>query len=104
MTLREIQRFIAAVDPSARRYFHTESDVDYTTWHEIRRLPVMGAGRHAEEAWRFQIDRFTRHDGDPVCGALEEALEASPRITWSHQSAYEPDTGYIHHIYTCEAI
>ena len=105
MTLNEIQRFVASVDSGARHYVSREESVDFTRWQELRRLPVMGEGRHAEEAWAFQIDRFTRSANDPVCQAFVDALEAAPRIAWQKPAPiYEPDTGYIHHIFLCEGV
>lgn len=104
MTLKQIQAFVASVDPQARHYFSREETVDFTRWHERRRLPVMGDGRHAEEAWAFQIDRFTRDENDPVYTAFVAALENNPRIFWSEETLFEEDTGYIHHVFICQGV
>ena len=74
---------------------------DITYWEEIQRLPFLGDDVH-EEAWRFYVHRFTRDEFDPIAGRLFEILDTDPRTTVIHRTDYEPDSGYIHHIYECE--
>ena len=100
MTVREIQDFVASIDPLARHHFCTEEG-DFTRWEEIELLPYMGDDEHIE-AWRFQIDRFTRSEDDPIAAAFRAALETSHRIAFGYRRTFEPDTGYIHHIFFCE--
>lgn len=102
MTLGEIRDLLVSVDPDIRHYFSTETQQDYTFWEETGRLPLTRDDRHAE-AWRFAVHRFTRDEFDPVARRLFDALDADPRTAVIHTVDQEPDTGYIHHIYQCEA-
>lgn len=104
MTLSEIQALVASVDPNAGHYESAYRDSDaYTVWQETGTLPYMGDNHHMG-ALRFQIDRFTKQDGDSVAAALEAALEARDDVAFQHITDHEPDTRYIHHIFDCEAI
>ena len=105
MTLAEIKALVAAVDPLARHYASASRPGEsYTVWRETRRLDTSADGGHAEEAWAFTVDRYTKSEADPVAAALFAALDGDDRVAVSHLVDYEPDTGYIHHIYDCEAI
>lgn len=102
MTLADISAFLVAIDPDCAHYEHShEGLVPYTVWHEWQRLPFTADNRHVG-GWRFQIDRFTPNEDDPIAEAIEAALENDDRITYSLQVDYERDTGYIHHIFSCE--
>lgn len=104
MNLRDIQSFLVAVDPTIEHYESTHKNADaYTVWYEIQRSGLRAGNRFPEKSWRFQIDRFTRQEYDPVAAALESALENCPAIAYDYLVDYEPDTGYIHHIFDCEA-
>lgn len=104
MTIEEIRALILSADPSAERYesSHTGSE-SYTVWRELRRLPVTAENRHIE-AWAFQVDRFTKNEGDATADLLFATLDGCARVAVSYDTDYEPDTGYIHHIYDCEGI
>ena len=103
MTLDAIKALVVSVDPTAGHYdsAHTGSDA-YTVWRERRLLGDMADDRH-HGAVSFAIDRFTKTEGDAIAAALEAALEASPEVCFAHLTDYEADTGYIHHIFDCEA-
>lgn len=101
MTLAEIRSKLAAVDPDIKHYFSVESARDYTYWEETRRLPFLADGVH-DEGWQFTVHRFTRDEFDPLARRLFDTLDADPRTAVSHTVDFEPDTGYIHHIFTCE--
>lgn len=102
MTTAEIRELVLSADASASRYEsasqHGES---YTVWQETRRLGLTADDRH-EEAWGFQIDRYTKDEYDPVAEALFEALDADPRVAFEHIVTDDPGTRYIHHIFDCE--
>ena len=103
MTLSEVREKLVTVVPDIKHYFTMGDGESYTYWEETERLPLIADDEHAE-AWRFYVHRFTKAEDDPVAAALFEALDQEPAITvsWSVGSR-EPDTGYIHHILTCEA-
>ena len=72
-------------------------------WFETRLLDDMADNVH-HGAIAFQIDRYTKDEDDTIAGALKTALEADPRICFAYMVDYEKDSGYIHHIYDCEAM
>lgn len=101
MTLEYIKNMVADVDPGARRYYTTMEGDAFTVWQEYRELDLM-ADDVAAEGWAFEIDRYTKVADDPIAIALRERLRSEPLITYTYQIAYEPDTGYIRHIFDCE--
>jgi hypothetical protein len=104
VTVDEIQAFVVSVDPHAGHYCsdHRTGEA-YTVWREIRLITLEGDDACAEEAWVFQIDRFTKSEQDEIAAALLAALMASTGIAFRYfVTPPEPDTGYIHHIYDCE--
>ena len=104
MTLDEIQAFMVSVDPTAGHYESAHRDGEaYTVWREKRALDFMGDGMHMGGI-KFQIDRFAKLEGDFIAASLYAALEARDDIAFEYLTDYEPDTGYIHHIFDCEGI
>ena len=103
MTVNEIRDFVISVDPDAQHYASDKKGEAYTVWREIRLLPTM-ADDVPDEAWAFQIDRFTKDEHDPIAAALMSALIADDRIACAPTVDYERDSGYIHHIFDCEGI
>lgn len=101
MTLIDIRNLLVSVDPNIRHYFTTETERDYSFWEEDQRLPMMADDVH-QEAWRFYVHRFTRDEFDPMTRLFFKTLDADPRVAVSETIDYEPDTGYIHHIFECE--
>ena len=105
MTLNEIKAIVVALDANAGHYESAyQGSAAYTVWRELRQLPIMGDNRHAAEAWAFQIDRFTKAEGDAIAAAIRQALDADPRVAYHYEVDYEQNTGYIHHIFDCEGI
>ena len=101
MTTNEIMELVLSADPNAYRYFSEETTVDYTAWHEFARDPFWGDNDAAEDGWRFQVDRFTRTEDDPMVETIWNALKGEDRVTVQHTVRFEKDTGYIHHVFTC---
>lgn len=101
MTLDEIKTLLAEVDPDIRHYWTMGTGADYSFWEETRLLDFTADGHHAD-AWAFTVHRFTKTEGDPVALALFRALDADPRIAVRVDVDHEPETGYIHHIFSCE--
>jgi hypothetical protein len=104
MTIPEIRALLVSVDPHIGMYDseHREGEA-YTRWEPVRRLETISDDMH-EEAWSFQVDRFTKDDEDGIADALFAALDSDDRIGVEHLIDYEADTGYIHHIFDCEAV
>ena len=105
MTLHEIKSLIISAIPNepVHHYFSTETEKNYTYWEETERLPLLADDGH-EEGWRFYVHRFTRRENDPVAARLFAALDADPRVTVSETRDFDPESGYIHHIYRCEGV
>lgn len=102
ITLAQVKAIVLEGDPAAKHYFHTARG-NYTTWHEYMRLPETSDDVHGG-GWRFQIDRFTKDEDDPVAAQIESVLSEHPNVAYSYQVDFETDTEYIHHIFDCEAI
>ena len=105
MTVQEIKDLLVSVDPDTQRYDHDRagSGEAYTVWYELSPLGCYGDGRE-EGTIRFQVDRFTKEEDEETAELLKETLEEQDDIAVDYQVDYEQDTGYIHHIYVCEAI
>lgn len=104
MTFDEIRALVVSVDPSAGHYESAHRPgQSYTVWQEIQRAGLRADNVMPCKSWRFQIDRYTKREDDPVPGRMEAALDACPAVAYDYQAAYEPDSGYIHHIFDCEA-
>lgn len=101
MTLDDIGKLLASADPGVSHYFSRKTGENYTRWFETRQLPFLADDTH-QEGWHFQVDRFTKQEQDPVADALFAALDGDDRVTVQHLVDFEPDTGYIHHIFDCE--
>ena len=102
MTADEIKSLLVTVDPEVQRYEHDHEGADaYTVWSEFGRLNLYGDGEE-EGSIRFQVDRFTKEEGDEIAAALLAALDGRDDIAVDYQVDYERDTGYIHHIFDCE--
>lgn len=102
MTPSEIKAFLVAVDPTIERYesSHAGSDA-YTVWRELGPRGIWADG-HLQHVMRFQVDRFTKTENDATAMAIRIALEDRDDIAFEYLVDYEPDTGYIHHIFDCE--
>ena len=105
MTVEEIKAIVVALDADAGHYesAHQGSEA-YTVWRELHPLAIKGENRHAVEAWAFQIDRFAKAEGDAIAAAMRDALDDDPRVAFHYEVDFEPETGYIHHIFDCEGI
>lgn len=102
MTLDDVRAIVLACDPEAKHY-RSEARGNYTTWQEYERLPYTSDGVN-ERGWRFQIDRFTKLEDDPVAAQIEDRLSGMDNVAYSYMVDHEPETGFIHHIFDCEAI
>lgn len=104
MTIQEIKTLLVSVDPGVQRYEHDHTGgKPYTVWHEFGDLGLYGDGQE-EGSIRFQVDRFAKDEDDLIAQALKTALRAQDDITVDYLVDNEEDTGYIHHIFSCEGI
>lgn len=101
MTLEYIKDMVASIDPEARRYYTPVEGNAFTVWQEYAEI-----GLHAddvtEEGWAFEIDRYTKDADDPIAAAIRKRLRQEAGITYTYQIVYEPESGYIRHIFDCE--
>lgn len=105
MTLNEIGDLVVSVDPKAGHYESADDNADaYTYWQELRPVGLFGDDVRAEEAWAFMIHRFSKMEGDAIAAMFYAALQADDRVAFDYNVDYEHDTGYIHHIFSCEAM
>ncbi len=101
MTTDEIMEIVLAADPNASRYFSEETGKPYTCWHEFSRDPLWGDDDVAEDGWRFQVDRFSVIEDDPVAGRIWQVLRQNKRVSVFYTILFEKESGYIHHVFTC---
>lgn len=102
-TLDRFEALLVSVDPEATKY-EGNGKTDYTVWHPYMRSGLYGDDTTVEELWRVQVDRFCKSDDDAVAVALLAAFDAAEDVVCAYSVDYEPETGYIHHIYTCEVV
>lgn len=104
MTVQEIAGIIVQADPDAQHY-KAEMDTEaFTVWMEYERIGLMADDEYAEPGWKFEIDRYTKTEFDPIVEKLEQVLTEAPGVTWTHRVMYDIDTGYIRHVFDCEGI
>lgn len=102
MTCSEIKSFLVSIDPTIERYESSRAGSDaYTVLRELGPKGVYADGCH-QQVMRFQVDRFTKTESDSTALAIWIALEDRDDIAFEYLVDYEPDTGYIHHIFDCE--
>lgn len=102
MTLTEIKMLLVTADQSIRHYFSKSTAKAYSYWEETNRLATDADDSHGEEAWRFYVHRYTKTENDATAKAIFNALDACPDIGVKWTVDYDPDSGYIHHIFECE--
>lgn len=103
MTVEEIRKFITGIDPDAKHYFTKLDGDSYTVWSEGERLGLDADDGYAELGWAFEIVRYTQDEYDGMPGKLEDALISNPLISFAYRVDCDPPTGYILHIFSCEA-
>ena len=101
MKLEDIRDMILGADPGAKHYTSGVSGSNFTRWMEYERTGLMADDLRGD-GWKFQIDRFTKTEFDPVAEAIERTLVEHEGITFTYMVEYETDTGYIRHIFDCE--
>lgn len=102
MTVRDIQQMIVQADPEAKHYYTSKDGRDFTVWQEYERLPF-AANDIMDAGWKFQIDRYTKQEYDPIAEAIERVLNEN-LIAYRYQVEYDPESGYIRHLFDCEGM
>jgi hypothetical protein len=102
MTLLEFRDLLLMADPDASHYESIKKG-NYTVWKEYGTNSLQADDKTSEKAWKLQIDRLTKIEYDPVADAITAMLE-NQGIAYEYVPDFEPDTGYMHHIWTCEVI
>lgn len=104
MTLGDIKALVVSVDPNARHYFTGYTGGSYTCWQEVEPIYFKADNRAQERGISFEVIRITREEEDPIAAALETALNATGRVsfTWRTEKLY--GTEYIRHLFTCQAV
>lgn len=108
MKVELIAELIHTADPGAKHYDATraeEAGEDFTVWMEYERTGLEADDTWTEPGWLFEVDRYTKTEFDPIADLLEKALMGDERITLrNHRVLYDLDSGYIRHVFDCEAI
>lgn len=108
MNTKQIAELIRSEDPAAKHYNATSSakaGIDFTVWMEYERTGLEADDEWIELGWLFEVDRYTKTEFDPVAESLEKSFLADDRITLrDYRVLYDVDTGYIRHVFDCEAI
>lgn len=101
MTVKSIRDLVLVADPNARHYVSAEDGSNFTRWMEYERTGLMADDLRGN-GWKFQIDRFTKTEYDPVAEEIERVLTESEGITFTYMVEYDQSSGYIRHIFDCE--
>ena len=103
MTTLEIKELVLGADPDAKRYASSREDEAFTVWAEYERIHQPGMD-YDELGWRFEIDRYAKEPEDEIAQKIERALFDDVRVAYRYEVAYEIETGYIRHIFSCEGV
>lgn len=101
MTTKEIKALVTSAAPEAQRYVSAFEGESFTVWGEYQRLP-MSADNGYIGGWRFGVQHYTRVEDDLTAEAIESALEADDRVSFTYEVAYDNRHGYIVHVFDCE--
>lgn len=100
--LDRFESLLLSIDPDTTKYTGSGGTA-YTVWTPVKVSCLMADDIRAEEKWQIQVDRFTRMESDTIASNLYQTLAETEDVTFEYHVAYEADTGYIHHIFICEA-
>lgn len=103
MELSEIKLVVIEADPGAQHYISADKDKDaFTVWGEYERIGLYGDDGYAEKGWRFEVDHYTRQEFSPIPERIEQVM-LDHGVAFTYRVTYQPSTGYIRHIFECEA-
>lgn len=102
--LMHIRDVIKKGDPEAQHYTTSDKTRDaFTVWGEYEAFGLSADDDVQEPGWRFEVDHYTRTEFSSVAAQIYAALRSDPSITVHYTVAYSYDTGYIRHVFDCEA-
>jgi hypothetical protein len=106
MTIESFARIVQGIDPDAARYqkLRKPTDKAYTVWSDYGTGTLYVNGVPAGKTKKIQVDYFTLKEDDPVALAFFRAFSENDEITVIHNTDFEIETRYIHHIYDCEMV
>lgn len=108
MTVQDIRDLIMQVDENAKHYDATkeiEARRDFTVWMEYQAITFYADDGEEEQGWRFEVNRFTKEEYDPIAEALRELLANTDGVTLEdYRVQYSHEYGYIRHIFDCTGV
>lgn len=106
MTIDSFVEIVQGIDPDAARYqkLRKPSDKSYTVWSDYGTGTLYANGVPAGKTKKIQVDYFTFTEDDPVALAFFRAFSENDEITVIHNTDFEIETRYIHHIFDCEVV
>ena len=106
MTIDAFVGIVQAIDADASRYqrLRKPSDKAYTVWSDYGTGTLYANGISARKTKKIQVDYFTFKEDDPVALAFFRAFSENDEITVVHNTDFETETRYIHHIFDCEVV
>lgn len=102
MSPEEFKQIVLEADPEADHFESDKKGSAYTVWAEYEGLPY-AADNRSNLGWAFQIDRYHKDENDHMVGKIAEVLDKH-LIPYQPLVDYDEETGYIRHIFDCEAL
>ncbi len=100
MTLTEFETLLKTADSSITKR-KGKGNINYTTWSPgVYNNSVMSDDEPDETFVRVYVDRFTKTENDTVAESIANVLSGA-FIPFDREEITEPETGYIHHSFTC---
>lgn len=106
MTIKDFVQIVQSIDPDAARYqkLRKPTDKAYTVWSDYGTGTLYANGKPAAKTKKIQVDYFTFKEDDPIALQFYQAFSENDEITVVHNTDFETDSRYIHHIFDCEVI
>jgi hypothetical protein len=101
MTLLEFKDLLLTTGLPVHHYHAHKQTNRYIVWAEYGGHNQTADNAITEKAIRVQVDLFTKTEFDPAVEAINSLLDRDD-ISFKYLCDYEPDTGYIHHIWDTE--
>lgn len=95
---------LVQVDPEITMHFGRGTGNDFTVWSPRELVPLYGGGVAQEIKWRVRIQRFTRHEDDPVAREMTALLSSDAGVSMKYQITPLRDETeeLVHHQWDCE--